>query len=136
MWARGKKVPFEIRPILKCQRMAATQLLKRKFGVTPSKGQWEWVDQEWQAWLSVLGKAPMEASGIIPDNAHISCLRYHRIGSSLYRACPLEPILRHDERGSLCGWMLTVVFLCQNALGTNQGESDALACPHGGAHRG
>lgn len=59
MWARGKKVPFEIRPILKCQRMAATQLLKRKFGVTPSKGQWEWVDREWQAWLAVLGKAPM-----------------------------------------------------------------------------
>jgi len=58
MWARGKKVPFEIRPILKCQRMAATQLLKRKFGVTPSKGQFEWVDQEWQAWLAVLGKAP------------------------------------------------------------------------------
>ena len=58
MWARGKKVPFEIRPILRCQRMAATQLLKRKFGVTPSKGQWEWVDQEWHAWLAVLGKVP------------------------------------------------------------------------------
>jgi hypothetical protein len=58
MWARGKKVPFEIRPVLKCQRMAATELLKRKYGITPSKGQWEWVDQEWQAWLSILGKAP------------------------------------------------------------------------------
>jgi hypothetical protein len=58
MWAREKRVPFEIRPILQCQRMAATQLLKRKFGVTPSKGQWEWVDREWQAWLAVLGKAP------------------------------------------------------------------------------
>lgn len=52
MWARGKKVPFAIRPILRCQRMAATQLLKRKFGVTPSKGQWEWIDREWQAWLN------------------------------------------------------------------------------------
>jgi hypothetical protein len=51
MWARGKKVPFEIRPILRCQRMAATQLLKRKFAVTLSKGQLEWVDREWQAWL-------------------------------------------------------------------------------------
>ncbi len=58
MWARQKRVPFEIRPVLKCQRMAATQLLRRKFGVTPSKGQWDWVDQEWQAWLAVLGKPP------------------------------------------------------------------------------
>jgi hypothetical protein len=58
MWARKKKVPFEIRPVLKCQRMAATQLLKRKYGVTPSRGQWDWVDQEWQGWLAVLGKAP------------------------------------------------------------------------------
>jgi hypothetical protein len=58
MWARGKKIPFEIRPILKCQRMAATQLLKRKFGVTPSTGHWEWVDQEWKAWLAILGKPP------------------------------------------------------------------------------
>jgi hypothetical protein len=57
MWARRKKVPFEIRPILECQRMVAAQLLKRKFGV--SKGKWEWVDhQEWQAWQAVLGKAP------------------------------------------------------------------------------
>jgi len=46
MWARMKKTPFEIRPVLKCQRMAATQLLKRKYGVAPSKGQWEWVDRE------------------------------------------------------------------------------------------
>ena len=59
MWARRRKIPFEIRPVLKCQRMAATELLKRKYGVTPSKGQWEWVDQEWQAWLAVLGKAPV-----------------------------------------------------------------------------
>jgi hypothetical protein len=58
MWARGRKVPFEIRPLLKCQRMAATQILKSKYGVTPSKGQWEGVDQEWQAWLAVLGKTP------------------------------------------------------------------------------
>lgn len=59
MWARQKKIPFEVRPVLKWQRMAATPLLKRKYGVTPSKGQWEWVDREWQAWLAVLGKAPV-----------------------------------------------------------------------------
>ncbi len=50
MWARGKKVPFEIRPVLKCQRMAATQILKPKYGVAPCNGQWEWVDQQRQAW--------------------------------------------------------------------------------------
>jgi hypothetical protein len=59
MWARMKKIPFEIRPVLKCQRMAAMALLKRKYGMTPSQGQWEWVDYEWQAWLAVLGKAPV-----------------------------------------------------------------------------
>jgi len=59
MWARQKKIPFEVRPVLKWQRMAATPLLKRKYGVTPSNGQWEWVDREWQAWLAVLGKAPV-----------------------------------------------------------------------------
>ncbi|MGA2849538.1 MAG: hypothetical protein ABSE46_11115 [Terracidiphilus sp.] len=58
MWARQKKFPFEIRPVLKCQRMAATQILKRKYGVTPSTGAFHWVDQEWETWLAVLGKPP------------------------------------------------------------------------------
>ncbi len=58
MWGRKKRFPFEIRPTLKCQRLAATQLLKRKYGVNPNNGPWEWVDQEWQVWLSVLGKQP------------------------------------------------------------------------------
>ena len=59
MWARKKKVPFEIRPILICQRRAALQLLRRKYGVilpkTPSSSN----DEEWQTWLSVLGKVPI-----------------------------------------------------------------------------
>ncbi len=58
MWARARRFPFTMRPMLRCQRMAAAQILKRKYGVTPSKGQWEWVDQEWQVWLAILGKAP------------------------------------------------------------------------------
>jgi len=58
MWGRKKRFPFEIRPVLKCQRLAATQLLVRRFGIDPSKGPWDWVDLEWQVWLSVLGKQP------------------------------------------------------------------------------
>jgi hypothetical protein len=58
VWARQKKDPFEIRPVLRCQRMAAAQILKRKYGVTPRAGQLPWVEHEWQAWLAVLGKAP------------------------------------------------------------------------------
>jgi hypothetical protein len=58
MWARGKKVPFEIRAVLICQRTAALQLLRRKYGVLPRKRPSSSVDEEWQAWLAVLGKAP------------------------------------------------------------------------------
>jgi hypothetical protein len=56
IWARRKKVPFEIRPVLICQRVAALQLLRRKYGVLPRKGPSSSVDEEWQAWLAVLGK--------------------------------------------------------------------------------
>jgi hypothetical protein len=58
MWARKKKVPFEIRPILTCQRRAALQLLRRKYGVNVPKYPSASADEEWQAWLAVLGKAP------------------------------------------------------------------------------
>jgi hypothetical protein len=58
MWGRKKRVPFEIRPVLQCQRSAATQLLIRRYGITPSKGPGAWVDLEWQVWLSTLGKQP------------------------------------------------------------------------------
>lgn len=58
MWGRKKRFPFEIRPVLKCQRLAATQLLVRRYGINPSKGPGDWVDLEWQVWLSVLGKQP------------------------------------------------------------------------------
>ncbi|MGA2200447.1 MAG: hypothetical protein ABSD89_15025 [Halobacteriota archaeon] len=57
-WGRKKRFPFEIRPVLKCQRLAATQLLVRRYGINPSKGPGDWVDLEWQVWLLVLGKQP------------------------------------------------------------------------------
>jgi hypothetical protein len=57
-WGRGKRFPFEVRPVLHCQRLAATQLLMRRYGITPSRGLSEPVDLEWQVWLSILGKQP------------------------------------------------------------------------------
>lgn len=56
MWGRGKKFPFNIRPVLYCQRVAARQLLMRRYGLSPSKGPGPLVDLEWQAWLSVIAK--------------------------------------------------------------------------------
>lgn len=56
MWGRGKKFPFNIRPVLHCQRVAAKQLLMRRYGLSPSKGPGPLVDLEWQAWLSVMPK--------------------------------------------------------------------------------
>jgi hypothetical protein len=58
MWGREKRFPFEIRPVLMCQRSAATQLLIRRYGITPNKGPWEQANLEWQVWLSILGKQP------------------------------------------------------------------------------
>lgn len=55
---RRKRFPFEVRPVLHCQRLAATQLLIRRYGITPSKGLPGSVDSEWQVWLSILGKQP------------------------------------------------------------------------------
>lgn len=64
MCARMQRSPFAIRPVLKCQRLAATQLLARRYGITPSKGSGELVDLEWQAWLLVLGKQPLRFRGV------------------------------------------------------------------------
>ncbi len=57
-WGRGKRFPREVRPVLHCQRLAATQLLIRRYGITPSKGMPGSVDSEWQVWFSILGKQP------------------------------------------------------------------------------
>lgn len=56
MWGRGKKFPYNVRPILHCQRVAAKQLLMRRYGLFPSEGPGNMVDLEWQAWLSVIPK--------------------------------------------------------------------------------
>jgi hypothetical protein len=59
-WARKKRFAFEIRPVLVCQRAAATQLLIRRYGISPRTGPSSSADLEWQVWLSVLGK-PLES---------------------------------------------------------------------------
>lgn len=56
MWGRGRKFPFNVRPVLHCERVAANQLLMRRYGLSPSKGSGPLIDLEWQAWLSVIPK--------------------------------------------------------------------------------
>ena len=56
MWGRDKRFTFATRPVLKCHRSAATQLLIRRYGITPRQGPGGAVDLEWQVWLSMLGK--------------------------------------------------------------------------------
>lgn len=101
MWARMNKAPFEIRPVLKCQRVAATRLLKRKYGVTPSKGQWEWVHQEWQAWLAVLGKTP---AGF--REAFLSMRAFLGSGLAELAAMYIEPTLRNRYFVAMTGTLL------------------------------
>jgi len=101
MWAREKRFAFEIRQVLKCQRMAATQLLKRKYGVTPSKGRWEWVDQEWQAWLAVLGKAPAGLrESFLTTRTFLGC------GLAEMAALYVVPTLRNRYFTSMSGVLL------------------------------
>jgi hypothetical protein len=89
-WARQERFPFKMRATLKCQRMAATQLLKLKYRVTPSKGQWEWVEEEWQAWLAVLGKAPAGfRESFLTMRTFLGC------GLAEYAALYLVPELRN-----------------------------------------
>jgi hypothetical protein len=93
--------PFRIRSVLKCQRIAATQLLKRKYGVTPSKGQWQWVDEEWQAWLAVLGKAPAKfRESFLTMRTFLGC------GLAEYAALYLVPALRNRYFATMSGVLL------------------------------
>jgi hypothetical protein len=57
-WAREKKIPFNLRPIMTCQRRAALPLLTRKYGVNVPKYPSVQADDEWQTWMLVLGKMP------------------------------------------------------------------------------
>jgi hypothetical protein len=117
MWARKKKSPFEIRPVLKCQRMAATQLLKRKYGVTPSKGQWEWVDQEWQAWLAVLGKAP---AGF--RETFLTMRTFLGSGFAEVAAMYIEPALRNRYFVAMAGTLLVAGCFQSLSLAKRRGE--------------
>jgi hypothetical protein len=93
--------PFRIRSVLKCQRIAATQLLKRKYGVNPSKGQWQWVDEEWQAWLAVLGKAPAKfRESFLTMRTFLGC------GLAEYAALYLVPALRNRYFATMSGVLL------------------------------
>jgi hypothetical protein len=89
-WGREKRFAFEIRPILKCQRMAARQLLTRKYGINPSKGPYHWVDLEWQVWLSVLGKQPtVFREALLTMRTFLGC------GLSELSALYISPVLRN-----------------------------------------
>jgi hypothetical protein len=57
-WGRKKRFPIEVKPVLDCQRSAATQLLIRRYGINPGKGSRQWINLEWQVWLSIVGKQP------------------------------------------------------------------------------
>jgi hypothetical protein len=117
IWARMKKAPFEIRPVLKCQRMAATRLLKRKYGVTPSKEQWEWVDQEWQAWLAVLGKAP---TGF--REAFLTMRTFLSTAFAESVAMYVEPALRNWYFGIMTGTLLLAGCFQSLSLAKRRGE--------------
>jgi len=117
MWARSKKVPFEIRPVLKCQRMAATQVLQRKYGVTPSQGQWDWVDQEWQAWLAVLGKTP---AGL--REAFLTMRTFLACGLAELAALFIAPALRNQFFATMTGVLLAAGCFQSISFARRRGE--------------
>jgi hypothetical protein len=91
MWGRRKRFAFEIRPVLKCQRMAAKQLLIRRYGINPtSSGPGDWVDLEWQAWLTVLGKQPPAfREALLAMRTFLGC------GLAAFAALYILPVLRN-----------------------------------------
>jgi len=93
-WGRGKRFPFEVRPVLHCQRLAATQLLIRRYGINPSRGLSEPVDLEWQVWLSILGKqAPPELREAFLMMRSLSDVDWLDSRLSIFRLCFGTPIL-------------------------------------------
>jgi hypothetical protein len=90
MWGRKKRFPFEIRPILKCQRLTAKELLARRYGIRPSEGPSEWVDLEWQVWLSVLWKPlPVSRQAVLTVRTLLGC------GLAAFSALYISPVLRN-----------------------------------------
>jgi len=117
MWARQKKIPFEVRPVLKCQRIAATSLLKRKYGVAPHRGRWEWVDQEWQAWLAVLGKAP---AGF--RETYLAMRTFLGCGLAELAAMRIAPALRNRNFVVMTGVLLAAGCFQSLSLAKNRRE--------------
>jgi hypothetical protein len=101
MWARRKKMPFEICPVLICQRAAALQLLRRKYGALPRTGPSPSVDEEWQAWLAVLGKAlPGLRESFLTMRVSLAC------GLAELTTLYLCAALRNRYFVSMCGTLL------------------------------
>jgi hypothetical protein len=100
-WARQKKVPFEIRSVLKCQCAATAELLRRKYGLTPSEGLSAWADGEWQVWLSVIGKAPAGLKdSFLMTRVFLSC------GLAELSAMQIAPGLRNGYFAAMAGTLL------------------------------
>jgi hypothetical protein len=58
MWARRNRTPFNIRPIWECRVIAATQLLKQRYGIVARDTSTQSAADEMGAWLQVLGVLP------------------------------------------------------------------------------
>jgi hypothetical protein len=56
--ARIDKQASELVSIFKCWDLAATQLLKKRYGIDQSEGSPLLIDREWRVWYAVLGKPP------------------------------------------------------------------------------
>jgi hypothetical protein len=106
MWGRKKRFSFEIRPVLACHRLAATQVLNRKYGINPSKGPSERVDLEWQVWLSVLGKQP-----IVFREALMTMRTFLGCGLAELAALYISPTLRNRYFIAI-----TVVFIASGCV--------------------
>jgi hypothetical protein len=118
MWARQKRFAFQIRPVLRCQHMAARQILIRKYGVTPMNGTLGGDEAEqWQAWLTVLGKTPVGLrEAFLVTRTFLSC------GLAEITALFLEPTLRNSYFIAISGVLLTAGFFQSVSLIRRQRE--------------
>ena len=109
MWGKRKQFPLEIRPVLKCQRLVVTELLRNKYGLEPPQGHGESVEREWQTWLWVLGKQrPVIREALLTMRTFLGC------GIAGLAAFYIAPALRNRYFVSL-----SVIFLiagCHQAL--------------------
>ena len=104
--------------------MAATQLLRRKYGVTPSKRQLQRYDQEeWDAWLAVLGKAP---AGL--REAYLTMRTFLGCGLAELAAIYIVPALRNRYFVLMSGALLAAG--CFQSLSLAKGRWDPVRGTH------